>query len=164
MIRLKCLNCGLTMLYEGSAADFCPRCVARTQKAVQLIPVSYRPSVASGQSIGRLRIQTTVSGNRHVVVLNGELDVASAPVLEATVAEACAGGAGEIVLDMGGVEFIDSSGLSAIVRGKLLCEEQQCDYCLTPAQRPVQGVFEVAGIADRLAVRDPVPEHGALSA
>jgi anti-sigma B factor antagonist len=157
MITLKCLNCGLTMLYEGSEGDFCPRCLARTQQAVQLIPVSDRPSSVAGRTIGRLSINTSVRGDCHTVVLNGELDIASAPVLEATVAEICAAGASELVLDMGGVEFIDSSGLSAIVRGKMLCEERRCGYCLTPARRPVQGVFEVTGVVDRLAFRDAPP-------
>jgi anti-anti-sigma factor len=124
---------------------------------VQLIPVSDRPASVSGRSMGRLRIQTSVRDDRHLVVLNGELDIGSAPMLEATLAEACAAGAKEVVLDMGGVDFIDSSGLSAIVRGRMLCDEQDCGYCLTPAQRPVQGVFEVTGVIDRLQFRDTAP-------
>ena len=154
MITLRCLNCGLTVLYEGSEADFCPRCLARAQRAVQLIPISDRPSSTSARSVGRLRITTSVSGGRHVVELGGELDIGSSGALEATLADAVAAGAKEVVLDMGGVEFIDSSGLSAIVRCKMLCEEHGCGYSLTPAQRPVQGVFEVTGIADRLRFRD----------
>jgi anti-sigma B factor antagonist len=157
MITLRCLNCGLTLLYEGSEADFCPRCLARAQRAVQLIPVSDRPSSVSAQSMGRLSIQTTAHGERHLIILNGELDIGSAPMLEATLADACAAGAEDVVLDMSGVEFIDSSGLSAIVRGKMLCEEHGCGYCLTPAQRPVQGVFEVTGVASRLQFRDTAP-------
>jgi anti-anti-sigma factor len=154
MITLRCLNCGLTVLYEGSEADFCPRCLARAQRAVQLIPISDLPSTASARSVGRLSIATSVDGERHRVVLGGELDIGSTAALEATLAEACAAGAKEVVLDMGAVEFIDSSGLSAIVRCKMLCEEHGCGYSLTPAQRPVQGVFEVTGIAERLRFRD----------
>jgi anti-anti-sigma factor len=157
MITLRCLNCGLMMLYQGSEADFCPRCLARTQRAVQLIPVSDRPSSLAGRSMGRLRIQTSVRGDSHLVVLNGELDIGSTPMLEATMAEACAAGAKELVLDMGGVEFIDSSGLNAILHGKVVCEEQDCSYSLTPAQRPAQGVFETTGVIDRLPFRDTAP-------
>jgi anti-sigma B factor antagonist len=157
MITLRCLNCGLMMLYEGSEADFCPRCLARSQRAVQLIPVSDRTSSVSGRSIGRLSMQTSVQGDRHLVVLGGELDIGSAPLLEATIAEVCAAGAKELVLDMGGVEFIDSSGLKAILRGKVLCDEQDCSYALTPAQRPAQGVFETTGVIERLPFRDAAP-------
>jgi anti-sigma B factor antagonist len=157
MITLRCLNCGLMLLYEGSEADVCPRCLARSRRAVQLIPVSDRTSSVAGGSIGRLSIQTSVHGDSHLVVLGGELDIGSAPMLEATMAEACAAGAKELVLDMGGVEFIDSSGLTAILRGKVLCEEQDCSYALTPAQRPAQGVFETTGVIDRLPFRDATP-------
>jgi anti-sigma B factor antagonist len=154
MITLRCLNCGLMMLYEGSEADFCPRCLARARQAVQLIPVSDRTSSVVGRSMGRLTMQASVHGDRHLLVLSGELDIGSAPMLEATMAEACAAGAEELVLDMGGVEFIDSSGLKAILRGKVLCEEHDCSYSLTPAQRPAQGVFETTGVIDRLPFRD----------
>jgi anti-sigma B factor antagonist len=157
MITLRCLNCGLMMLYEGSEADVCPRCLARSRRAVQLIPVSDRTSSVSGRSIGRLSIQTRVHGDRHLLVLGGELDIGSAPMLEATMAKACAAGAKELVLEMGGVEFIDSSGLTAILRGKVLCAEHGCTYSLTPAQRPAQGVFETTGVIDRLPFRDAAP-------
>jgi len=160
MLTLKCLNCGLTLLYQGSDADFCPRCLARSHRAVQLIPVSDQISSRLGRSsIGRLRITTTERGDRQIVALAGELDIASAPMLEATVAEACSAGVGEVVLDMGSVEFIDSSGLNAIMRGKRLCQEAGCGYSLTPAQRPTQGVFEATGVIDRLPFTDAPPQH-----
>jgi len=164
MLTLKCLNCGLTLLYEGSDADVCPRCLARSHRAVQLIPVSDQPSAPSSRStIGRLSIQTSVRGDRHIMALNGELDLASAPMLEAAVAEACATGVGEVVLDMGRVEFIDSSGLNAIMRAKQLCELHECGYSLTPAQRPARGIFEAAGVIDRLPFADaPAPHDTAV--
>jgi hypothetical protein len=33
---------------------------------------------------------------------------------------------------------MDSTGLRAIIRGKARCEDLDCDYRLTPAQRPVE--------------------------
>jgi len=36
------------------------------------------------------------------------------------------------------VQFMDSTGLKAILRGKAICEQQSCAYRLTPAQRPVE--------------------------
>jgi anti-sigma B factor antagonist len=151
MLRLKCLNCGLNVPYKGSKADVCPRCLVRDERAVTLIPVSDRPSRTA--TIGSLRIHTKADGDRHSIVLSGELDVASAQMLEDALAEACAAGAGEIVLDLEGVEFMDSTGLRAILNGKQLCEANECAYCLTPAQRPVERVFEATGVRHRLAFR-----------
>ena len=143
MLRLKCLNCGLTVPYKGSKADLCPRCLVREERAVTLIPVSDSP--ASGATMGSLRIRAKVEGERHTLALAGELDVASAQVLDEALAEACAAGARELVLDLGGVEFMDSMGLKTILNGKTLCEAHRCAYSLTPAQRPVEQVFEATG-------------------
>ncbi len=154
MIRLVCFSCGLSVPYEGSEADICPRCLARNQRSVQLIRVSDRPSSGHPQSIGRLSIHTRRQDEREVIVLTGELDVASAPVLEATLEELCTAGAREVAIDMAGLEFIDSMGLNAILRGQALCEEHGCSYSLTPAQRPVRRVFEVTRLIDRLPFRN----------
>ena len=162
MIQLKCLRCGLTIPYARSDADVCPRCLTHDRQAVHLIPVSDETSTASARSLGRLSIDTRVLGDRHTLILNGELDIGSAPVLEAALAEACAAGSKEVVLDMGCVEFIDSSGLNAILRGRAECERRECAYWLTPAQRPAQGVFKRVGVIDRLRFRkatvDPSPQ------
>jgi anti-anti-sigma factor len=99
---------------------------------------------------------TKVHGERHVIVLGGELDIASAQILEDALAEACSAGAKELVIDMAGVEFMDSTGLRAILRGKTLCEEQQCAYRLTPAQHPVERTLELTGLPrSRLRLRRP---------
>jgi anti-sigma B factor antagonist len=151
MLRLKCLNCGLTVPYKGSKTDLCPRCLVRDEQAVTLIPVSDQP--AHRATIGSLRIRTKVAGMRHTIALAGELDVASAQVLEQALGEACSAGAKELVLDLTGVEFMDSTGLKTILQGKVLCEQHGCAYSLTPAQRPVEQVFEATGVRRRLHFR-----------
>src|SRR5256885_9819522 len=100
MLRLKCLSCGLTTPYRGSRGDLCPRCLARQRKAVQLITCSDEPSLRRAQS--RLQIDTLVDGGRHTILLRGELEIASAETLDRALADACAGGADEIILDMAG--------------------------------------------------------------
>ncbi|MCW3033275.1 MAG: anti-sigma factor antagonist [Solirubrobacteraceae bacterium] len=153
MITLKCLECGLTTAYKGSEGDLCPRCLVRERRAVRLVMCSDGPSALSKGAIGRLRIHTSVDGPRHVVTLSGELDIASAQMLEATLADACDEGAREIVLEMAGIDFMDSMGLNAILRGQKLCEERRCTLNLTPARRAVQGVLESTGVLRRLPFR-----------
>lgn len=100
--------------------------------------------------MGRLRVYTRVQGESHAIFLSGEVDVSSSQLLEQAVVEACAAGAKEVVLDMGGIEFMDSTGLRAILRGKTLCEEKDCDYRVTPAQRPVERTLAVTGVRAKL--------------
>jgi anti-anti-sigma factor len=111
------------------------------------------PSAVSKDAIGRLRINTSVSGARHVITLSGELDIASAQMLEATLADACGEGAEQIVLDMAGIDFMDSMGLNAILRGQKLCQERGCELNLTPARRAVQGVLQTTDVLRRLPFR-----------
>lgn len=153
MLRLKCFNCGLALPYESAELAYCPRCIGRDRRAVRLIAVSDRPSSLAPRSIGRLSIRAQEQDGRHTLALDGELDIASAPMLEAALGEVCAQRPKEVVLEMAGVEFVDSSGLNAILRGKALCEAHECDFSLAPAQRPVQRVFEVTRLLDRLAPR-----------
>lgn len=59
---------------------------------------------------------TTEHHRGHTVVgLTGRLDLAEAPEVREVVAEVVAGGARRVVLDLGGVEFMDSSGLGALI-------------------------------------------------
>jgi anti-sigma B factor antagonist len=153
MLRLKCVRCGLAVPYKGSKRDLCPRCQVRDGQAVALIPVSDQP--ASTAIAGRLMIRSKSSEGALTISLSGELDVASAQMLEETLLDGCSSGASEIVLDLSGVEFMDSTGLSAILRGKAICDAHGCAYSLTPAQRPVDHVFRTTGVRGRLRFRSP---------
>jgi anti-sigma B factor antagonist len=149
MIKLTCFACGLSIPYQGSDGDLCPRCLARRQHAVVLVPVSDRPAAVSHRTLGRLRIQRRTRDGRTVVTLSGEVDISSAPLLEQELLEACGRGT-DVVIDMTCVEFIDSIGLRAILRGQQACHERGCGYFLTPPQPAARRVFELTGVIDRL--------------
>jgi anti-sigma B factor antagonist len=101
-----------------------------------------------------LNIQAHRQQDRHTLVLTGELDLASAQELEGMVAQACADGAREIVLDLSRLRFIDSSGLKAILTARSLCATSGCELYLTPGQEPVQRLFEITRVIDRLQFRE----------
>jgi anti-sigma B factor antagonist len=102
-------------------------------------------------------IQENAEGDRCTLVLKGELDLASTPALEAAVARLCADGASELVLDLHGLSFIDSTGLRTILSSMSLCEEHLCNFWLIPGQRAIQRLFELAGLLERLPFREPEP-------
>jgi anti-anti-sigma factor len=135
----------------------CPRCLARQRKAVQLIVFSEETSPRGEPS--RLQIGTLVEGRRHTISLCGELEIASAELLDRALADACSRGAEEIVLDMGGIEFMDSMGLNAIIRGRERCERHHCLLTLTPAQRPVHRVLVATNLDKRLEAAAPAPQR-----
>jgi anti-sigma B factor antagonist len=158
MIKLKCLNCGLTLRRDGSGGDFCPRCLAREERIVDLINVSDEPCSPAPTGVERLTVRASSGGASRTIVLEGQLDGTSAPTFEGALTDMCGEGAAEIVVDMGGVEFVDSSGFNAILRAKALCERHNCALSLTPSQRPVQRVFQGTRLLHRLPFRKAGPE------
>jgi anti-sigma B factor antagonist len=79
-------------------------------------PDRYRVKVASEETF-----DVVVSGTPRAPVLNvhGELDFATAIVLTRAVNEIMDRGVPTLALDLTGVSFIDSSGMSALVRANL---------------------------------------------
>jgi anti-sigma B factor antagonist len=109
---------------------------------------SVEESSVSGQR--QLEVQHTVSGGRHRLGLVGELDIASAPTLQATIERICADGARAITLDLRDLTFIDSSGLYIVISASKQCEELGYDFLLIPGAEHIQRLFKLTGLLDRL--------------
>ncbi len=94
--------------------------------------------------------------------ITGELDIATAPRLRSAVETAWSSGAGEIVLDMRSVRFIDSSGLREILRTREACEERATGMsALSELQPGPRKLFEITGAGDVLRWREPDEPRGA---
>ena len=84
-----------------------------------------------------------------VLRLTGEFDLAAKDDFEAGVEDALSAPLGRLVLDLGGLRFVDSTGLSAIL---MLWERSQQDgfaLSILPGPPDVQRTFRVTGL-DRL--------------
>lgn len=103
-----------------------------------------------------LHVRYDRRGDGVVVVVSGELDLATADVLSASlrVPEAKAT---TVILDLRELSFIDSSGLSVIVAQRRRAEEQEFRFAVavgtgTAAER----LFELSGLRGTIAlVEDP---------
>jgi len=80
-----------------------------------------------------------------VVVARGEFDAASAPELRAAVTEALADGVG-VVLDLGAVGFIDSSGLRVVAEAVRLAKADGHPVSVSAMSDAVRRVFELTGV------------------
>ena len=108
---------------------------------------------------GELLLDDKSRDGNHTLELAGELDIATAPDLEATIRSLCAGGAGEIVLDLSKLEFVDSAGLRVILSARVVCEEHGCQLVMTHPREPVHRLFEVTGLLGRLRFRRRTAER-----
>lgn len=104
-----------------------------------------------------LDFQTQQAGTVTVIAPTGELDLAGAGLLEAElrrVEEET--GAGTIVLDLRGLEFMDSSGLRLVVLADMRAREAGRRFALVRGGETVHRVFEITRMSERLDfVDDP---------
>jgi anti-sigma B factor antagonist len=77
----------------------------------------------------------------------GELDIADAAGVAAALA-AVAARKPEIVVDLGGLEFIDSSGVAALARGRKHARRAGGDLLLAAPQQQVLRVLTVTRLVD----------------
>jgi anti-sigma B factor antagonist len=97
----------------------------------------------------------------HVVVaLDGELDLVDAADVAAALVTVTASDP-EIIMDLAALEFIDSSGVAALVRGRTHARHAGGDLLLAAPQQPVLRVLALTGLADNFSVHASVEEAAA---
>jgi anti-sigma B factor antagonist len=81
-----------------------------------------------------------------VLAARGQLDVATAPQFRQTLVEAQYGGNTRVVVDLDGVEFIDSMGLGVLVGGVKRARSHEGRLIVVCAQPRIRRLFEVTGL------------------
>ncbi len=85
-----------------------------------------------------------------VLALHGELDVAAAPQLEKLLEETRADRYGHVMVELGGLSFVDSAGLSVLIKAKKEAEEDGAEFILRHPTAQVHRVFALVGMVDWL--------------
>jgi len=83
-----------------------------------------------------------------VIVLRGELDFATAPVAEASLAPVLAASPARIVFDLTDVSFLDSSGIAVLVRST----HQAGTVAIRNPSTVVRRVIECTGLEETLHI------------
>jgi anti-sigma B factor antagonist len=90
-----------------------------------------------------------------VLTLVGELDLASAPELERRLQEILAESPRRLLLDLDELTFVDSAGVSVLIRAKKEAEANGCRVVLRRATAQLRRVFAVVGLASWLVAEEP---------
>jgi anti-sigma B factor antagonist len=88
----------------------------------------------------------------------GELDLDTAPQLEAELEAVRSDGAGRLVLDMRALTFMDSTGLRLVIRWDTAAKADGFEFAIVPGVEVVQRVFRLTGMDEHLQVAEPPPE------
>ena len=100
-------------------------------------------------------ISTSERNGRAVVVLRGELDLATAPDLDAALTELQEAGQ-DVAVDLRELAFMDSTGLRAIVAAHARAEDTEQSFVIV-RPRPgaaIERILAIAGVASVLEVVD----------
>jgi len=116
------------------------------------MPVDDGDRAARTSKLGSLALRSQREGEAHIIELIGELDLDGAPRLEEELRSVEASDAESIVVDLGQLEFIDSTGIRLIVMACERSEDGRVSLLRGPKQ--VHRVFEITDLADRLPFAD----------
>jgi anti-anti-sigma factor len=95
-------------------------------------------------------------GDAPGLTVRGEIDIATSSQLRLALDEAIRRSTGAFVLDLCDVEFLDSSGLSVLLRAQatLARETRALAIVCPPGPGPVRRLLELAGVDDALILYD----------
>jgi anti-sigma B factor antagonist len=100
---------------------------------------------ASMPGPGRLKISSTVEDGTVSLALEGELDLAGAPDMEASLVAVEREEPTRLVIDLSRLQFIDSTGLRLLLQADARAKELGYELVLRSGTQAVQRVFEVTG-------------------
>jgi anti-sigma B factor antagonist len=98
-------------------------------------------------------IDETARAGAVELALGGDLDMSATFALEPVLDRVLAGDPRELVLDLGGVGFVDSSGLGLLIATHERTARDEVAMAITGAGPEVQRLFHVTGLDDVLPVR-----------
>jgi anti-anti-sigma factor len=87
-----------------------------------------------------------------VITVSGELDLASSPILEARLEQVFASDATPVVIDLRKLDFMDSTGLSVLIKAHQAAEEAERQLYLVKGPPQVQRLLTLTGVGERLSV------------
>jgi anti-sigma B factor antagonist len=99
----------------------------------------------------RLDVSTSSDGSRAVVTLEGEIDPHTTTVLDQAV-DTAADQASTIVLDLGGVSFIDSAGLRSLIRAQRVASEAGGGLVLRNLRPSTERILDITGLNAELTI------------
>jgi anti-sigma B factor antagonist len=95
-------------------------------------------------------VQLQPRSDAALIAVSGELDIASAPELEQAFDQIRPESTKLVIVDLRELDFMDSTGLSIIVRAHQRLAESDCELTLIKGQPQVQRLLDLTGVADRL--------------
>ena len=102
----------------------------------------------------QLEISPAPLGDVPGIALAGDVDIAVAMQVEAALDEGIRESTGAFVVDLCEVDFLDSTGVTLLMRARALLGREERALVVICPPGPARRIFEVAGMVDLLALFD----------
>ncbi len=103
-----------------------------------------------------LSIETEKADDVVVLHVAGEVDVFTAPQLREALVGAIEEGSRDVVVDLQGVDFLDSTGLGVLVAGLKRVRQYGGDLSLVCTREHILKILDITGLVKVLKVHDSV--------
>ena len=100
------------------------------------------------RTVPGFNVEVRRDGSTVVIAPSGELDLATVGQLRAAFGKA--DGCGALVIDLRGLSFMDSAGLSLVVEQHRRAADAGVDFRVVRGAPEIQRLFELTGLAGRL--------------
>jgi anti-sigma B factor antagonist len=104
------------------------------------------------------RVEVRSDGRASVITVSGELDLASSGALEEELTRVAESDTEQVIIDLRELEFMDSTGLSTLVKAHQRAQEAGQEFVLVRGSHQVQRLLSLTGVAERLTFAD-APEE-----
>lgn len=99
-----------------------------------------------------LSVSTTQQDKVATVTIEGELDLGVRETVEKAIGDAIdAAGTREVIIDLSGLQFIDSSGIGILLKGRRQADRAGVAYRVSAPTGIVRQVLELTGVLEHLS-------------
>jgi anti-anti-sigma factor len=97
-----------------------------------------------------LRVDIARLDRSHVVALTGELDLHTSGTLRESLAPRLSGGDGDVILDLSGIAFIDSTALGVLIEAARRLRERGAELIVATDDPRLRRLLEITGLLGTL--------------
>jgi anti-sigma B factor antagonist len=101
-----------------------------------------------------LKVTSRSQGDHTVISVTGEIDLYTAPKLQAELVAVLSGSPARLIVDMSGVEFCDSTGINVLLAAHRQARERGGELQLAGPGSATRKVLQVTGLESVFTVLD----------
>jgi len=110
------------------------------------------------RTAGGLKLWTRSEGSGTVLTVSGEIDMESSTALREVLTDLIETGSHLVVVSMGGVTFLDSTGLQALIHARKQIREHRGALRLVGLRSGPAKVIEITGLRNMFPIWDTVED------